>query len=208
MPDSESELAATMIEPDAAVENTSIDPEPESRSSTSGLNEASIREIISEANEPADPNTKTADQQKKENGSLFSITFEHLTILLYIINALLILTATLYCLTILFSLKISLLGRLGGINHICRAFFLSLLFLIFILPWQNVFGSFVIGAIYSPAELVKGYICHSDSSGILASVLYYLRFSGYWVFILLLLFSSQLRSARWARAILRRLEII
>ena len=80
--------------------------------------------------------------------------------------------------------------------------------LVLLLPWQSIFGSFVIGAIYTPAELVKGYINHSNSSGIFASVLYYLRFTGYWAFIFLLLLFSQLRSARWARAILRRLEII
>ena len=40
------------------------------------------------------------------------------------------------------------------------------------------------------------------------TVLYYLRFSGYGVLIFLLLLLSQLRSLRWAKAILRRLEII
>jgi len=40
------------------------------------------------------------------------------------------------------------------------------------------------------------------------TVLYYLRFSGYSVFILLLLIFSQFRSLRWTKAILSRLEII
>jgi hypothetical protein len=39
-------------------------------------------------------------------------------------------------------------------------------------------------------------------------VLYYLRFSGYGALIFLLLLLSQYRSLRWAKAILRRLEII
>lgn len=204
-PGTEIEQAALTAAPAAEDE----EPEAAGDESTSGFSEATIREIISEEDEPAEPNTQAAEIQTKDSDdAIFTITFEQLTITLYFVNALLILTSTFYCLTMLFSLKISLLGRLGGINHICRAFFLSLLFLILLLPWQSVFGDFVLGAMYTPTELASRYVSHVDSSGILADVLYYLRFTGYWAFIVLLLFSSQLRSARWARAILRRLEII
>ena len=212
--ESDSEIAKS-VQTTASVtmgESTSVPEGPEagslqdtSRQETAGLSEASIREIIGEPNEP---DKKAAAQEKTKGDSIFAITFEKMTVVLHFVNALLILTSILYCLTMLFSLKISLLGRLGGINHICRAFFLSLLFLILLLPWQSIFGSFVIGAMYTPAELAKGYTSHSNSSGMLPNVLYYLRFTGYWAFIVLLLLFSQLRSARWARAILRRLEII
>lgn len=43
----------------------------------------------------------------------------HISWLIRVLNFVLIAAAVLYCLTILFSLKVSLLGRLGGINHIC-----------------------------------------------------------------------------------------
>ena len=134
------------------------------------------------------------------------ITFEQLTLLISLVNAVLILTATLYCLTLLFSLKVSMNGRLGGINHISRAFFLSLLMLVLLLPWQRMFGSVVTGAVFTPEELVKWYSGKTDD--ILDVTLYYLRFSGYGVLMLLLLILSQLRSLRWAKDILRRLEII
>ncbi len=134
------------------------------------------------------------------------ITFEQLTWLIRLVNAVLILAATLYCLTLLFSLKVSMNGRLGGINHISRAFFLSLLMLVLLLPWQRVFGSVVAGVIFTAEELVKWYSGKTDD--ILDVTLYYLRFSGYGVLMLLLLVLSQLRSLRWAKAILRRLEII
>ena len=134
------------------------------------------------------------------------ITFEQLTLLIRLVNAVLILTATLYCLTLLFSLKVSMNGRLGGINHISRAFFLSLLMLVLLLPWQKMFGSVVTGVVFTPEELVKWYSGKTDD--ILDVTLYYLRFSGYGVLMLLLLILSQLRSLRWAKAILRRLEII
>jgi hypothetical protein len=121
------------------------------------------------------------------------------------VNVILILAATLYCLTMLFSLKLSLIGRLGGMSHISRAFFLSLVMLVLVLPWQVVFDCVIRGAIYMPCELRW---CSNESEGIFNAILFYLRFSGYWLLIVLLLVLSQLRSARWTKAILRRLEVI
>lgn len=148
-----------------------------------------------------------SEQAKAEmKGSLFGITFEHLAGAIRLINAVLILTAMLYCLTILLSLKVSLVGRLGGMNHISRAFFLSLVMLILLLPWQKIFGSMVLGAIYTPYELAKW--SSAETGSIFDIILYYLRFSGYWLLIMLLLIFSQLRSGRWTKSILRRLEVI
>ncbi len=138
---------------------------------------------------------------------LSNITSEQFAWALRLVNAVLVLTASLYCLTLLFGLKVSMHGRLGGINHISRAFFLSLLMLVLLLPWQKVFGGVVTGAIYTPAELSKWYAA-DKTDDVLHTVLYYLRFSGYGAFIFLLLILSQYRSLRWAKAILRRLEII
>jgi hypothetical protein len=134
------------------------------------------------------------------------LTFDRLVWILKLVNAILILTATIYCLTLLFSMKVSIIGRLGGINHITRAFFLSLLLLIFVLPWQLIFDSTVIGAIFTSGELIRGVSTKTDV--MLEQILYYLRFTGYGVLIFLLLVLAQVRSCRWAGAILRRLEII
>ena len=134
------------------------------------------------------------------------MTFRQVSWLIRFVNAVLILSAALYCLTLLFILKVSMNGRLGGVNHICRAFFLSLLMLVLLLPWQKVFGSAVTGVVFTPEELVKWYSSKTDD--ILDVVLYYLRFSGYGALMLLLLILSQVRGIRWAKAILRRLEII
>jgi hypothetical protein len=159
-----------------------------------------------------DPTTAAAAQELQLAGAwvpadfLSGITFEQLTWLIRLVNAVLILTATLYCMTLLFSLKVSMHGRLGGINHISRAFFLSLLMLVLLLPWQRIFGCVVTGAIYTPGELSQWYSAKTDD--IFDVTLYYLRFSGYGLLIFLLLVLSQFRSFRWAKAILRRLEII
>jgi len=152
---------------------------------------------------------KVTVQPPQQHLALFSITFKHLAWLVRIVNVVLVLAATLYCMTMLFGLKISLIGRLGGISHISRAFFLSLVMLILLLPWQSVFGCVVVGAIYTPCELVK--CCGPGAAGccgIFGNILFYFRFSGYWLLIVLLLILSQLRSARWTKAILRRLEVI
>ncbi|MHC4728137.1 MAG: hypothetical protein ACYS17_13015 [Planctomycetota bacterium] len=138
--------------------------------------------------------------------SMFGVTFSHLAMGIRIVNSILILTGTLYCLTILLALKVSLVGRLGGINHICRAFFLSLIMLLLLLPWQKAFDCVVIGAIYTPCEMMKWI---SAGTGTMFDIiLFYLRFCGFWLLILLLLICSQLRSGRWTKTILRRLEVI
>ena len=165
-------------------------------------------EQIKEAAEKitADPNQIITAIPEPQKSSLFAMTFERLSWLIRFFDFVLILTAALYCLTMLFSLKVSLLGRLGGINHIARAFFLSLTFAVLILPWQRFFPGVVVGAMYTPAELQSA--CAKASDNIFALTLHYLRFTGYWLVVLLLLISAQLRSARWAKAILRRLEVI
>jgi hypothetical protein len=155
--------------------------------------------------ELAEPN-KPAEESQQKTGLPFDITFRHLYWTIRIVNGLLILTAVLYCLCMLFCLKLSLIGRLGGINHISRALFLSLILAILLLPWQIVFDGIIPGVIYTPCELVKR--CVAETSGIFANALHYLRFTGYWLLAVLLLILSQLRSSKWTKATLRRLEVI
>jgi len=214
------ESAVEAAEPAEAVEPEEVaEPEqavePEEAAEPEEVNEP---EEAIEPNETDEPN-QPAEEVSKAVGHnlqraiawpptefLSGITFEFLSWVIRVANAVLILTASLYCLSMLFSLKVSMLGRLGGINHISRAFFLSLLMLILLLPWQRIFGGMVPGAIYTPEELVK-WSC-SEAGDVLDKVIYYLRFSGYWLLIVLLLILSQIRSIRWGKAILRRLEII
>jgi hypothetical protein len=152
------------------------------------------------------PEPAMSSDQQEAGGFLFGITFDHLVWIIRFANAVLVLATTLYCLTMLFSLKVSMLGRLGGINHITRAFFLSLLALVLLLPWQRVFSPVVVGAIFTPEEMVERFSYRIP--GLFDSIIYYLRFCGFWLLIVLLLVLAQIRSSRWAGAILRRLEII
>jgi hypothetical protein len=203
-----------VAEPEQAVEpeDTAVPEEV-----TEPEEEAEPQEGV-DPNEEAEPNEPAEDVAKAVGHNLqraiawppteflSGITFEYLSWVIRVVNAVLILTATLYCLSMLFSLKVSMLGRLGGINHISRAFFLSLLMLILLLPWQRIFGGMVPGAIYTPEELLEWY--SAEAGDMLDKVIYYLRFSGYWLLVFLLLILSQIRSIRWGKAILRRLEII
>ena len=154
-----------------------------------------------------EPNQPTEAVPQEQKSPLFEMTFERLTWLIRFVDFVLIPTAILYCLTMLFSLKVSLLGRLGGINHIARAFFLSLAFVVLLMPWQKFFAGVVVGAMYTPGEL-QSACAEAEDCNIFATTLHYLRFTGYWLLVLLLLIFSQIRSGRWAKAILRRLEVI
>jgi hypothetical protein len=122
-------------------------------------------------------------------------------------NFFVLLMTILYCLTLLVIVKISLAGRLGGLNHIVRGFFRSLLALAFLVPWQTFFPGVLLGAMYMPAEL----LCSSGSpetAPVVCQVLYFLRFCGLWLLVVILLFGAQCRSRRWSQATLRRLGIL
>lgn len=120
------------------------------------------------------------------------------------VNFVALMAALLYCLTLLMNLKISLTGKLGGINHITRAFFCSLFLLVILAPWQRLLPGVIIGAIYLPAELLGEAWSKAATSGFWKTLLY-LRFTGLWLVALWLLFCAQMRSIKWARATLRRL---
>lgn len=119
-------------------------------------------------------------------------------------NFVMYLAAVLYCLTLLMNLKISLTGKLGGINHISRAFFCSLFLLVFLTPWQVLLPGVLVGAMYLPGELFYG-VWDKAAESTLYLILLYARFTGLWLLVVWLLLSAQSRSAKWARATLRRL---
>jgi len=163
----------------------------------------------SPVSQPAEPNSKgQAAAPMAKIRRAFYVKFTHLAVLIRFCDYLLILAATLYCLTMLFSLKVSLLARLGGINHISRAFFFALIMLVVLCPWQKLFPGIIAGAIYTPVELAQWHSTCAKSVPVSCEILYYLRFVGLWLVDILLLISAQARSGQWAKAMLRRLEII
>ncbi|MHC4759075.1 MAG: hypothetical protein ACYTE8_10490 [Planctomycetota bacterium] len=167
---------------------------------------SAAKKAASDPNKPAACILENKEPEQAKT-KLLNITTDHLSWLIRFLNFLLIITAVLYCLTMLFILKVSLQGRMGGINHITRAFFLSILMLVLLLPWQKFFNGVIAGVMYTPSELVAA--CENFGfSEILDKVLFYLRFCFFWLVVVLLLIMSQVRSVRWARATLRRLDVI
>jgi hypothetical protein len=154
---------------------------------------------------PADPNAKTprplpAFLQYKPRCLAVAVVLK-------ISNFIFVLTATMYCLTLLMGLKISLTGRLGGISHISRAFFISLFALVVSLPWQTLLPGVIMGTIFTPCELLCQWHTAVQNSTFWL-VICYLRFAGLWLAALILFTWAQLRSAKWSRFTLRRLGLV
>lgn len=150
---------------------------------------------------------ETKQDEKNDVAKLLTPKAKHLAALIRVCNFILIIFAALFSLMLLFGIKISLVGRLGGINHICRAFIISLFAFVLLLPWQSCFPSVVVGVIYTPKELFCIWAADADVS-VVKTVFCYLRFTGLWIIELMLLLFTQLRSAKWSRATLRRLGIL
>jgi hypothetical protein len=165
------------------------------------------KQVSQEANAPSRLEPEPGVIESPQGGIHYSFAprMEHVVALVRFLNFVLIPAPVIYCLTMLFAFKVSLIGRLGGINHIARAFFLALLSAILFLPWQLMFTPVFAGAMWTPTELITA--CQMQKTPI-AQVSFYLRFSGYWLLVLLLVVFSQIRSMRWARATLRRLEVV
>ena len=155
--------------------------------------------------EPADsPSESTIPEESREP---MRIPASFLRVVVAVCNFLVLMAAMLYCLSLLMCLKISLTGRLGGINHVTRAFFVSLLLVMLLIPWQKVIPGVLVGTVWMPSELLCGRWAKADGSTFL-KVLFYLRFVGLWFVAMWLLFWAQIRSAKWAQATLRRLGIV
>jgi hypothetical protein len=167
------------------------------------LNQASFWLVSTGQIEITDNTNNAAPAKESSNPQIFGydVTFERLTSVLRIANIVLIFTSLLYCLIMYFGMGVSFKGQLGGLGHIGGALFMSLIIFVLLVPWQNFFGAIAMGATFTPNELARW--CTTDISDTFGMALFYLRFSGYWTLVLLLLLLAQLRSFRWARIILR-----
>gem|GEM_PF-125244 len=130
----------------------------------------------------------------------FDLTFEHIASIVDPANAILVFACVLYGLTTFFALTVSIAGGLGGLGHLARAFYLSLVALILTLPWQTVLGHTGLGAIYTPRELAD--LCTANAGSLLETGLFYLRFSGTWALAVLVLIWAQCHTSRWTKAAL------
>lgn len=153
----------------------------------------------------ANPSTPTAAEiQKPAIPRLlpFDLTIDHVTAIVDSASTILLFASVLYVLTIYVALLVSIKSRLGGLGHISRAFYLSVIALILLVPWQILLGRIGLGVIYTPDELANA--CATGVEGTSQTALLYLRFSGTWSLAILFLILAQCRGARWTGAALRR----
>lgn len=205
-PSGETALAA--LEPPSS---TSA-PSTEAPLLSNGSNEAAgpIVQAAQEVTEEIQAGQKP-EQEKINLPSLhwppFRLPVRQAWVLISGLNAIVLFSAVLYCLVLVFLLKISLVGRLGGISHISRAFFLSLFLLIFLFPWQCLLPGVLLGVLYLPSELLEMLPARADGSKFWL-ILVYLRFAGFWILAIWLLLWSAIRSGKWYRTTQRRLGIV
>ncbi|MHC4680321.1 MAG: DUF6691 family protein [Planctomycetota bacterium] len=132
----------------------------------------------------------------------FDLTIDHVTAVVDPANTVLIFASVLYVFAAYVALSVSIGSGLGGLGHVSRAFYLSVVVLILLLPWHILFGRIGLGTIYTPDELLGS--CTTGAGGTLQTALFYLRFTGTWALAMLVLILAQCRSARWTRAALRQ----
>jgi hypothetical protein len=132
------------------------------------------------------------------------LTLKQITLVIHAVNTILVFACVLYCLTACMALSVSIRNRLGGLAQISRAFYFSVVALLLLLPWQIVFAPVGVGAIYTPHELARS--CTTLAAGTYETVLFYLRFSGIWAVVCLVLIIAQWRSFRWTRTVLLKCE--
>jgi len=168
--------------------------------------EKTSQELTADANvEPNEPNAPAP--AKAIIIPPIKIKFSQLSWVIKPCNFLVIVCSVMYSLSLLFAMKVSLVGRLGGIKHITKAVFISFWIMVLILPWQLLFKNVICGAIYTQSELLVAWQ-NFDKANITATAIMFLRFTGLWLIVVILLFWAQLKSMRWSKNTLKRLGII
>jgi len=117
-------------------------------------------------------------------------------------NCLLTFFSVVYCLTLLIGMKLALIGGLGGLSDAGKAFFLSLIVMVFIVPWQQMIFADVPGVLYDYAKLK---IWCTSVNGTAGYILYYGRFTGLWVLCAVLLLMAQRHSNRLVKRVRLRI---
>lgn len=105
-----------------------------------------------------------------------------------------------YSLTLLGGLAVAISGRIGLNPDLSRAFFLSLLAVVLIVPWQPLVALYIPGVLFSYEDLIH---CHQQREGMLSLLCYYTRFVGLWAVSFLVLIAAQWRSFQAAKAMRR-----
>jgi hypothetical protein len=110
-------------------------------------------------------------------------------------------SGVLLVLTVMFAVKLVLLGQTGGVGGLMSAFFWSLLLLVFLIPWQQALpeSALLAGALHNLGDLVDATAAAGGEAGLLARIAYYSRFAAYPLIVVLLWLVVGLKFARGCR---------
>jgi hypothetical protein len=112
-------------------------------------------------------------------------------------------SAVIYCLSLWMGLNLALVGRLSGLANASKAFFLSLILLIFAVPWQRIFNLEIPGALFTYEQAFNAYSTVRTEDEFLQLMLYYSRFVALWVIAIIVLIAAQRCSAQAGKMISR-----
>ncbi len=164
--------------------------------------------LVSESPEqPVPPGSPNSNPEKSHSKTQLSRPL-HAFIKLAIpfSNYIVSIASILYCLSLLVGIQLAIAGRLGGYASAGKAFFISLVLAVLVLPWQPLVTPNMVGTLYSYDYLIQHYILHQNSENLVVDVLYYGRFTGFWFLSILLLLSAQLRSHQAVRMIRQQMS--
>lgn len=147
-------------------------------------------------------------QKNNQQTELVNSLNDLVRISLSIWNLVMAFCALLFCLTLLIGLKLALVGRLGGLAEAGKAFFLSLMVMVLIVPWQSIITPQSPGALFRYDYLIDRYLemRSQPEAGLIPKLGYYGRFIGLWGLSIILLLMSLRRSRQASGKIKARLE--
>ena len=112
-------------------------------------------------------------------------------------------SAVIYCLSLWMGLNLALVGRLSGLANASKAFFLSLILLIFAVPWQRIFNLEIPGVLFTYEQVFEAYRTVRSDEEFLQRMLYYSRFVALWVIAFIVLIAAQHSSSQAGKMISR-----
>lgn len=131
------------------------------------------------------------------NAKKWKLEWKAAAVLIRLCNTVLVFSLTLYCFTLLVGVKITLVGRMSGVCYAVSGMFLSMAAAVFFMPWQAAFpGVGIAGAMYMPYELACAAAGFANFSSF-DVMMFYARYAGLWLLVMVLLLMAQGRSMCW-----------
>lgn len=139
-----------------------------------------------------------ADLNEQFGSKLGIISWAKAAMLIKLCNFTTFFSLILYTFSLVLSVKITLVGRLGSVASITGGMFLAMIATVMFMPWQLAFsGSGLYGAMFMPYEFASA-AAGFDKLSTVEAWMHYARYAGLWICVVLFLIMAQGRSMFWA----------